>query len=140
MRPSQKINVHPKTHSAAELGTTSFDVICIGSGWAGRIAAARLVKAGLSTVIVENELVGGDCPYWACMPSKILLHSPEVFELAKNLGGVRERVNGEKFVDVQATFKRRDGITMGWDDCTHDLQKSNFDTLANVCLLCYSQP
>lgn len=116
MRPSQTKNVHPKTHSPAELGTTSFDVICIGSGWASRISAARLIKAGLSTVLVENELVGGDCPYWACMPSKVLLHSPEIFDLAKNVGGSRERVNGEQ-VDVKATFKRRDGITMGWDDC-----------------------
>lgn len=116
MRPSQKFDLHPKTHSPSELTTTSFDVVCVGSGWAGRVIAARIVKAGLTAVIIENELVGGECPYWACVPSKVLLHSPEILEAAKNVGGSRERVCGDKGVDVSATFQRRNAITQGWDD------------------------
>lgn len=115
MRPSERVNLHPSTHSPAELPTKSFDVICIGSGWAGRVLAARIVKAGLSALIVESELFGGDCPFWACVPSKVLLRSPEVLNAAKGVGGARERVNGDN-VDTSAMFKRRDMITMGWDD------------------------
>ena len=61
MRPSENINLHPSTHSPAELSTKTFDVICIGSGWAGRVLAARIVKAGYTALIVEHELFGGDC-------------------------------------------------------------------------------
>jgi ribulose 1,5-bisphosphate synthetase/thiazole synthase len=68
MRPSERINVHPSTHSPSELTTKTFDVICIGSGWAGRVLAARIVKAGLTALIIENELFGGDCKW---LPSDV---------------------------------------------------------------------
>ena len=80
--------------------------------------AARIVQAGFTALIVENELVGGDCPYWACVPSKVLLRSPEVLHVAKNVAGARERTYVDKDVDVAATFQRRDKITMGKDDTT----------------------
>ena len=78
--------------------------------------AARIVQAGFTALIVENELIGGDCPFWACVPSKVLLRSPEVLDTAKNVAGARERTSGDQGVDVAATFKRRDMITMGKDD------------------------
>ena len=115
MRPSEKINLHPPTHSPSELPTKTFDVICIGSGWAGRVLAARIVAAGFTAVIIENELIGGDCPFWACIPSKVLLRSPEALSVAKGIAGARERITGDR-VDVAATFQRRDIITRGWDD------------------------
>lgn len=110
------INLHPIDHLLSSLPTKNFDVICIGSGWAGRVAAARVVKAGLSAVIVENELVGGDCPFWACVPSKALLRPEVAFDDAKAVSGVRERIDASKGLDVQSVFARRDMYTAGWDD------------------------
>jgi pyruvate/2-oxoglutarate dehydrogenase complex dihydrolipoamide dehydrogenase (E3) component len=109
------INLHPSTHLISSLKTHTYDVICIGSGWAGRVTAARVVKAGLTAIIVENELVGGDCPFWACVPSKVLLRSGEALTAAKKVGGAREKLVGDT-VDVQGVFKRRDEMTAGWDD------------------------
>ena len=54
---------------------TNWDVIVIGAGAAGENAADRAAQGGLSTVIIESELVGGECSYWACMPSKALIRS-----------------------------------------------------------------
>ncbi|KAJ3496499.1 hypothetical protein NLG97_g2623 [Lecanicillium saksenae] len=71
--PSARVNVHPADHHLNTLPTKVFDVICIGTGWASRVAAARIVAAGFSAAVVEDELVGGDCPFWACVPSKVLL-------------------------------------------------------------------
>jgi pyruvate/2-oxoglutarate dehydrogenase complex dihydrolipoamide dehydrogenase (E3) component len=117
MGPSEKVNVHPTTHSIGDLRSREWDVICIGSGWAGRILAARIVKAGLKAIVVEEELIGGDCPFWACVPSKVLLRSHEALEEASSVGGARERVNaGGKDVDAKATFARRDAFVAGWDD------------------------
>ena len=55
-------------------------------------------------------------PFWACVPSKALLRSPEVLQTAKTTQGAKERVNGDRGVDTKALFQRRDKITMGWDD------------------------
>ena len=55
----------------------SFDVVVIGAGPAGENVADRVIKAGLSAVVIESELVGGECSYWACMPSKALLRPGE---------------------------------------------------------------
>jgi len=109
------INLHPSSHPISSLKTHTYDVICIGSGWAGRVTAARVVKAGLTAVIIENELVGGDCPFWACVPSKVLLRSNETLEAAKAVGGAKERIIGDG-VDVEGLFKRRDQMTAGGDD------------------------
>ncbi|MGH2800982.1 MAG: dihydrolipoyl dehydrogenase family protein [Thermoleophilaceae bacterium] len=64
-----------------------YDAIVIGAGPAGEVAASRLPKLGLRTALVERELVGGECAYWACIPSKTLLRPPEVrFEAQRTAG------------------------------------------------------
>ena len=59
-------------------GHASFDVVVIGAGPAGEVAAGRLADAGLEVAIVEDQLVGGECSFYACMPSKALLRPAEV--------------------------------------------------------------
>ncbi|HYT01384.1 MAG TPA: FAD-dependent oxidoreductase, partial [Candidatus Acidoferrum sp.] len=54
-----------------------YDVVVIGAGPPGWTASIRLAKTGMSVALVENELVGGECNYWACVPSKALLRPPE---------------------------------------------------------------
>lgn len=67
-----------------------YDAIVIGSGPAGEVAASRLPKLGLRTALIERELVGGECAYWACIPSKTLLRPPEVRFDAKRAAGIEE--------------------------------------------------
>ena len=62
---------------------TFFDVIVIGAGPIGENVADRVVKGGLTTVIVESNLVGGECSYFACIPSKVLLRSSAALEAAR---------------------------------------------------------
>jgi pyruvate/2-oxoglutarate dehydrogenase complex dihydrolipoamide dehydrogenase (E3) component len=113
----ETINLHPQTHPPSSLKTKTYDVICLGSGWAGRIIAARCVAAGLTALIVEKELVGGDCPFWACVPSKALLRPAEALDDARHATGARERlVSPDVAVDAEAVFKRRDMFTSDWDD------------------------
>ncbi len=90
------------------------DVIVIGAGAVGENVAERVVKGGLEAIIVESELVGGECSYWACMPSKALLRSTAVVHAARNVDGAKQAVTGE--VDVAAVLKRRDSFTSNWDD------------------------
>jgi pyruvate/2-oxoglutarate dehydrogenase complex dihydrolipoamide dehydrogenase (E3) component len=94
--------------------TTQYDVIVIGAGAIGENVADRAVQGGLTALIVEAELVGGECSYWACMPSKTLLRSGIVYRAAKKVGGAREAITGE--LDVAAVFARRDSIIHNWDD------------------------
>jgi len=90
------------------------DVIVIGAGAVGENVAERVVKGGLQAIIVESELVGGECSYWACMPSKALLRSTAVLHAARNVDGAKQAVTGD--VDVAAVLKRRDSFTSNWDD------------------------
>ncbi|MFP7832866.1 dihydrolipoyl dehydrogenase family protein [Marisediminicola sp. LYQ134] len=96
------------------MSETEWDVIVIGAGAVGENVAGRAAERGLSVVIVENELIGGECSYWACMPSKALLRSSSALRAARAVPGAREAVTGE--VDVAAVFARRDSFTSGWDD------------------------
>ena len=59
-----------------------FDVVCLGGGVAGEAIAAGLEGSGLTLAVVERELVGGECPYWGCVPSKTLLRSGETLSEA----------------------------------------------------------
>jgi dihydrolipoamide dehydrogenase len=91
-----------------------YDVVVIGAGPTGENVAARAVRGGLTAVIVESELVGGECSYWACMPSKALLRSPQAVDEALAVAGAREAVTRD--LDAQAVLRRRDDFTSHWKD------------------------
>ncbi|HYH89991.1 MAG TPA: NAD(P)/FAD-dependent oxidoreductase [Solirubrobacteraceae bacterium] len=92
----------------------SFDVVVLGGGPAGEVAAGRLATAGLDVALVEDDLVGGECSFYACMPSKALLRPQEILREIRRIPGAAEAVTGE--LDVQATLKRRDEVVHDLDD------------------------
>jgi dihydrolipoamide dehydrogenase len=94
--------------------TTTYDVVIIGAGAVAENVADRVVQGGLTAVLVESELVGGECSYWACMPSKALIRSGLALRAAQRVGGAKEAVTGD--LDVSAVFARRNGFTHDWDD------------------------
>ena len=94
--------------------TDEYDLIVLGGGPVGENVADRAVQGGLTAIIVESELVGGECSYWACMPSKALLRPAQALRAAKKVGGAAEAVTGE--LDVRAVFDRRDSFTSNWSD------------------------
>jgi pyruvate/2-oxoglutarate dehydrogenase complex dihydrolipoamide dehydrogenase (E3) component len=91
-----------------------FDVIVIGAGPAGEAAAGRCADAGLTVAIVERGLVGGECSYWACIPSKTLIRPGDVLAAARRVPGAAGAVSGG--IDVRAAFARRDYMTSNWHD------------------------
>ncbi|MGN6203435.1 dihydrolipoyl dehydrogenase family protein [Humibacter sp.] len=91
-----------------------YDVVVIGGGAIGENVADRAVQGGMRTVLVESELVGGECSYWACMPSKALLRSGALLRTARNVDGAKQAVTGE--LDVAAVLRRRDKVTSNWKD------------------------
>lgn len=93
---------------------TEFDLIVIGAGAVAENVADRAVQGGLTAVLIESELVGGECSYWACMPSKALLRSGIALRAAQNVEGTKQAVTGK--LDVAATLRRRDSFTSNWDD------------------------
>jgi dihydrolipoamide dehydrogenase len=92
----------------------SYDVIVLGAGPTGENVADRAVRGGLTAAVVESELVGGECSYWACMPSKALLRSGAALAEARRVDGARQAVTGQ--LDVRATLARRDSFTSHWHD------------------------
>jgi pyruvate/2-oxoglutarate dehydrogenase complex dihydrolipoamide dehydrogenase (E3) component len=86
-----------------------FDVVVLGGGVGGVAAVRNLASAGLAVALVEDRLVGGECRYWACNPTRTLLRPIEVFNLAKAVPGVREAISGDG-LDVPAVFAKRDMI------------------------------
>jgi dihydrolipoamide dehydrogenase len=99
---------------AVDSADTEYDVIVIGAGPVGENVAERTRTAGLSTVIVEAELVGGECSYWACMPSKALLRPGAALADARRVAGAREAVGGK--LDAAAVLARRNSFTSDWKD------------------------
>jgi len=88
-----------------------FDVIVVGAGAAGEVVAGRLGERGLAVAIVEERLVGGECSFYACMPSKALLRPVELRHEAERVPGLRVDP-----LDVQAVLDRRDEVIHGQDD------------------------
>ncbi|QII00114.1 NAD(P)/FAD-dependent oxidoreductase [Rhodococcoides fascians A21d2] len=96
--------------------SSEFDVIVIGGGPVGENAAQYAIQGSDRTaVIVEHELLGGECSYWACMPSKALLRPSEVLDTARNMPGVKELV-GDQPLDADAVLARRESYTHSLDD------------------------
>ncbi|MGX5654715.1 dihydrolipoyl dehydrogenase family protein [Geodermatophilus nigrescens] len=92
----------------------TYDVVVLGAGSTGENVADVVVRGGLSAVLVEEHLVGGECSYYACMPSKALLRGTEAIAEARAVKGAAAAVTGEQ--DVAATLERRDSFTSHWDD------------------------
>ncbi len=91
-----------------------FDVVVIGAGPAGEALAGRCADGGLSVVLVERELVGGECSYWGCIPSKTMIRPGDVLAAARRVPGAREAVTHG--VDVAAALAQRDVMTSSWND------------------------
>ncbi|WP_328877611.1 dihydrolipoyl dehydrogenase family protein [Streptomyces sp. NBC_00299] len=97
-----------------ETDSNVYDVVVVGAGPVGENVADRTRAAGLSTAVVESELVGGECSYWACMPSKTLLRPVIAQADARRLPGLSHSVQGP--LDAAAVLARRNEFTGNWND------------------------
>ena len=111
---SQKAAQTTSDSTADSTAEDTYDVIVLGAGPVGQNAAEHARGAGLTVAVVERELVGGECSYWACVPSKALLRPVIAVSDARRVDGARQAVTGRP--DAARTFARRDRYVSGWDD------------------------
>ncbi|HMG30475.1 MAG TPA: FAD-dependent oxidoreductase, partial [Jiangellaceae bacterium] len=97
-----------------EQGQDVFDVVILGGGPAGENVVQRVVRGGLTAAVVESELIGGECSYWACVPSKALLRPVDIVAAARRSPGAAEAVTGQ--LHAEAALARRDEATSNHDD------------------------
>lgn len=102
----------------------NYDLIVIGSGPGGYVAAIRASQLGLKTAIVEKESLGGICLNWGCIPTKALLKSAQVFEYLNHAADYGIKVNGGE-VDFEAVIKRSRGVADGMSKGVQFLMKKN---------------
>ena len=91
-----------------------FDVIVLGAGPAGEVCAGRLADNDMSVALIERDLVGGECSYYACMPSKALLRPAQALAETRRVPGAAEAAQAE--LDVTAVLRRRDEVVHDLDD------------------------
>ncbi|GGW84500.1 oxidoreductase [Streptomyces caelestis] len=103
-----------QTDPMTETETNAYDVVVLGAGPVGENVADRTRAAGLTTAVVESELVGGECSYWACMPSKALLRPVIARADARRVPGLSQSVQGP--LDAPAVLAHRDYYTSNWKD------------------------
>lgn len=122
--------IEQNTASAGDAAVEdAFDVIVIGAGPVGENVADRARAAGLTVAVIESQLVGGECSYWACMPSKALLRPVAALAEARAVAGSREAVTGR--LDASAVLARRDDFASHWKD---DSQASWVDSIGAVLI------
>src|SRR3569833_2858077 len=102
----------------------NYDLIVIGSGPGGYVAAIRASQLGLKTAIVERESLGGICLNWGCIPTKALIKSAEVFEYINHAAEYGITV-GESQVDFDAMVKRSRGVADGMSKSVQFLMRKN---------------
>ncbi|MBE5072847.1 dihydrolipoyl dehydrogenase [Erythrobacteraceae bacterium E2-1 Yellow Sea] len=104
---------------------TSYDVIVLGSGPGGYVAAIRCAQLGLKTAIVERENLGGICLNWGCIPTKALLRSAEILHFAQHASDYGLKIAGKIEADLEAVVKRSRGVAKQLNQGVTHLMKKN---------------
>ena len=107
------------------MADTHYDVIVLGSGPGGYVAAIRCAQLGLKTAIVERELLGGICLNWGCIPTKALLRSAEILHYAQHASAYGLKLAGSIEADLEAVVKRSRGVAKQLNQGVTHLMKKN---------------